>query len=371
MKKLLIFHPTIAPYRVDFFNKLNLAYETRTCLNYSKLLSQKTFDYTKISNLFNFSPKYLYKEYNFILFKLKRGIISEICEFKPDIILVSEFGYIAVLVILFKFLSHSKYKVISIVDDSYDMIINNNQFSIRHNIMEKFLVPFIDNVINVEPEVVKYFQEKYSKGIFFPIIQDENTIRLNYKDALDISKKYIEKYRLNDKKILLFVGRLVRIKNIDFVIKAFLSLNDKRYKLIIVGEGSYESTLKESVQKNENIIFTGHLQSNELYAWYNIAELFVLASIQEPFGAVTNEALLGGCFCLISNNAGSKCLIKDGVNGYTFDPYDDEKFANMLRRSFNDIPIRQYPLLLRGNRMMNSFKYYFNNLINKIDSNGN
>ena len=44
------------------------------------------------------------------------------------------------------------------------------------------------------------------------------------------------------------------------------------------------------------------------------------------------EALLAGCRCLISNKAGSCCLIEDGVNGYVFDPYHiDELTSYMLK----------------------------------------
>ena len=46
-KRLLIFHPTIAPYRIDFFNDLYRAFDTRVCLQYWNLRDQ-TFDYEKI-----------------------------------------------------------------------------------------------------------------------------------------------------------------------------------------------------------------------------------------------------------------------------------------------------------------------------------
>ena len=57
MKKLLIFHPTIAPYSIDFFNDLNKTFETRVCLRYYNLKSQK-FDYDKIAAQFEFEPIY-------------------------------------------------------------------------------------------------------------------------------------------------------------------------------------------------------------------------------------------------------------------------------------------------------------------------
>lgn len=76
--------------------------------------------------------------------------------------------------------------------------------------------------------------------------------------------------------------------------------------------------------KIERYIIPWEKTGHELYAWYNIAQLFVLASWQEAFGAVTNEALQGGCRCLISELAGSQCLIKEGINGCTFNPHDQK-----------------------------------------------
>ena len=57
-KRLLIFHPTIAPYRIDFFNDLYRAFDTRVCLQYWNLRDQ-TFDYDKLYARFRFHPFYL------------------------------------------------------------------------------------------------------------------------------------------------------------------------------------------------------------------------------------------------------------------------------------------------------------------------
>ena len=39
MSKLLIFHPTIAPYRIDFFNDLSRSFDSRICLKYWKFMT--------------------------------------------------------------------------------------------------------------------------------------------------------------------------------------------------------------------------------------------------------------------------------------------------------------------------------------------
>lgn len=364
-KKLLVFHPIIAPYRIDLFNTLSKKYEMKFCMFQRNLKSQK-FDYKNISKHFNFQPIILEQFYKIPFFKIRKEIFSTIRKFDPDIILVSECGYVSIAAVIYKKIFGKHYKIISIIDDSYDMLTNNNQFSKKHELAEKILIPFFDNIINVEPRVTSFFQEKYKKGIYFPIIQDEQKIRSIYEQVLPISEKYINQYHLKDKKVILFVGRLVKLKNIHTLIQVFKELNLPNTNLVIVGNGEEEEKLKKLADNNSNIIFTGRLEGETLYAWYNIAEIFILPSTQEAFGAVTNEALIGGCFALISNKAGSNCLIENGINGYTFNPYETQEFAKTIKESIKKIPLRKYPLTVRENKMQHSFSQYIDELLYQI-----
>lgn len=365
MKKILIFHPVVAPYRIDFFNSLAQNFEVKFCMFYRNLIDQ-TFEYKKISDLFLYEPVILDQFYKLPFLKIRKHIISTIKDFNPDIIIVPECGYVSLITVLYKILFRKSFKVISIIDDSYDMIANDNFFSLKHKYAEKILIPLFDDVINVEPKVTDCFQKKYHKGIFFPIVQDETRIRNAYQAALPVSQKYIEKYNLQNKKVILFVGRLVKVKNIDFAIKAFLDGNFTDASFVIIGGGEEEKRLKDLAQNNSNVIFTGRLEGEPLYAWYNIAEIFILPSSLEPFGAVTNEALIGGCFCLISNKAGSSCLIENGKNGYTFDISDIDELTRLMKESLERIEPRHYPLELRENRMLFSYKQSIDRLIQEI-----
>lgn len=76
------------------------------------------------------------------------------------------------------------------------------------------------------------------------------------------------------------------------------------------------------------------LEGEELFAWYDVADVHILASCQEAFGAVTNEALIAGCFSVVSKKAGSQCLIKDGVNGFNVDPDSIEDISNGIVKAF-------------------------------------
>lgn len=365
-KKLLVFHPVVAPYRVDLFNYLSTFYEIKFYTFRKNLTSQK-FNYENISKELKFRPIVLDQFYKIPYFKIRQGIFAAIREFSPDIVLVSECGYASIAPIIYKKIFRKHYKILSIIDDSYDMLTNNNQFSKKHEWAEKILIPYFNNIINVEPRASLYFQKKYKKGIYFPIIQDEIRVRGLYEQALPTSQQYINQYQLREKKILLFVGRLVALKNVKFLIQAFNKLNNPNVVLVIVGSGEEENVLKQISYNNPNIIFTGRLEGEALYAWYNIAELFVLPSTQEAFGAVTNEALIGGCFALVSHKAGSNCLIESGINGYIFNPYNEQEFVELLQKTIKETPLRRYPLIIRKSKMQLPFLEYVKGLINQIE----
>lgn len=360
-RKLLIFHPIIAPYRIDFFNRLSEAFETKVCLMWRNLHDQ-TFDYRKIEEQFDFAPTYMEESTCMI----PRCVFSNLRAFNPDVVLVSEVGLTSILVILYRFLFRKKYRIISIIDDSYDMLINNRHFTRRHELAERLLIPLFDDVINVEPRVADFFQEKYGKGICFPIIVDEHKARKRYEDILPISENFVRKYGLEGKKVVLFVGRLVEIKNPQGIVNAFKKITDPDLRLVLVGSGNYQDTLADLAKDDGRIIITGRFEGDELYAWYNIASVFCLPSFVEPFGAVTNEALLGGCWSLISEKAGSQCLIEEGINGNLIYPYNQDDFVDKLSEAIERQRETHLPLELKDNFMRISFDDAFKNLMTKM-----
>lgn len=343
---MLVFHPIIAPYRIDFFNSLSEEYDAKICLTWRNLHDQ-TFDYAKIEEQFAFTPTYLDKR---VLRVIPFGIIETIREFQPDIVIVPECGLLSLVVVAYRALNHANYKVVSMIDDSYDMI-RGHQFTKKHEWAEKLLIPRFDNVINVDSRTTAFLQQKYSKGIYFPIISDEVKVRERYQRVLPISEKLVKEYRLEGKKIVLFVGRLVEVKNIPALVMAFRKINGGDLRLILVGDGNCREKLEKMCKEDSRILLVGRYEGDELYAWYNLAHIFCLPSLREAFGAVTNEALLGGCWCLVSDKAGSQCLISQGKNGVVFDPYDENALKELLAEELMKQKPLSLPLQLRENRM--------------------
>ena len=356
-KKLLVFHIAVAPYRVDFFNRLNKMFDARICFLFQSI-------YSNIKKQLGFTPIFINRSDGVL--RWIKCIVFQIRSFKPDVVVCSEFNLATLAVVLLKILTFKKYRIISMVDDSYNMIADGNSFSRKHIWATRILMPFIDNVVNVEPRVVEFFQKKYGKGVYMPIIVDENNARKRLQRILPISQEYVKKYNLEGKMVLLFVGRFVGLKNIPFAIDAFLKANVKNSVFVIVGDGPEKENIQRMVQNRNEVIFTGRLEGDDLYAWYNIAQVFTLQSTREAFGAVTNEALLGGCYCLVSNLAGSNCLIEENVNGNIIDPYDAVKYVELLKTAFDKVKPISLPLSLKDNLMIEKFDNCFENMIKKL-----
>ncbi|GAA6530410.1 glycosyl transferase [Segatella asaccharophila] len=362
-KKLLVFHSTIAPYRVDLFNDLSHAFDATICFS----TKFKVFkDTSKIDKLLEYSPVYLVHKKKNIYQAESSEYVRMLKETNPDVVLTAEMGVNTIITLLYRWIHRKHYKVVSMCDDSYDMIANNNDHSLRHRIVRRVVTPYLDNLILVEPKVVDWYQNHYHKGVWFPIIRDEDKARKNYERLIPESQELVNKYRLAGKHVFLYVGRLVALKNVKTIIQAFKELNDNNSVLVIIGSGEEEGNLHKEAEAANNIIFTGRLEDDNLYKWYNVATAFILASYQESFGAVTNEALLAGCWAIVSRRAGSQCLVMPGVNGDVFSPTDTDELCQKMKEICKLLPALPDYLSLKPNAMIYGYRELLGNLVETL-----
>ena len=170
-------------------------------------------------------------------------------------------------------------------------------------------------------------------------------------------------YGLHGKRVVLYVGRLAPEKNLECLVRAAAALPEDAV-LVIAGSGSLGPELQDlAVRLKVSAIFTGWLEGERLAAWYNLADVFVLPSLVEPFGAVVNDALAAGCFCLVSGRCGSSCLIRQGWNGELFDPEDEERLASLLREACRNRGVRPFFPHLKECLMPAGFREYVNHLM--------
>ena len=155
----------------------------------------------------------------------------------------------------------------------------------------------------------------------------------------DISKKEIlNKYSINEefKKIVLFVGRISKMKGIDVLIKAAKIYEKEDVLTLIVGDGEYREELENLKQELnlKNVIFLGNKAHNELKDLYGISDVLVLPSRKEALPLVAIEALACGTPAIVTDKTGMEQFSNKDV-GLTFEMDNDKMLAEKINMVIN------------------------------------
>lgn len=139
----------------------------------------------------------------------------------------------------------------------------------------------------------------------------------------------------------LYIGRFSSEKNIFMLLKAYRNLKLRGYKdwgLILVGNGPLKEAILAFIKKENlsDVVMPGFIQKEYLPQFFSVSDIFVLPSLSEPWGLVVNEAMAAGLPVLVSTNCGCyPDLVKEGSNGFGFDPNHVDRLA-MLIHDFAD-----------------------------------
>jgi len=136
----------------------------------------------------------------------------------------------------------------------------------------------------------------------------------------------------------LYAGRFVERKNLAMLITAFhearqTSPHGNEWGLILSGEGNQKQRLQELVRSLgcEAVHWMDPCEWYEVPIRYTLADVAVLPSTFEPFGFVTNEAMVYSMPVLVSERCGSAHdLVVDGLTGFRFDPHNQSDFTSKL-----------------------------------------
>lgn len=121
--------------------------------------------------------------------------------------------------------------------------------------------------------------------------------------------------------LLLYVGRLGAEKEIDRIKPVLEAIPNAR--LALVGDGPHRSAL-EKYFTGTPTHFVGYLTGTELGSAFASADAFIFPSRTETLGLVLLEAMAAGCPVVAARSGGIPDIVTDGVNGYLFDPADEE-----------------------------------------------
>jgi 1,2-diacylglycerol 3-alpha-glucosyltransferase len=118
------------------------------------------------------------------------------------------------------------------------------------------------------------------------------------------------------------------------------SLQPSAFDLVIAGEGERRAEIERTVREckvSDHVHLIGAKGYSELPAYYAHASAFIHASTTEQWGLVVNEAMASGLPVLVSNRCGCAAdLVKEGENGWTFEPTNEDEMADLMLRISSD-----------------------------------
>lgn len=153
------------------------------------------------------------------------------------------------------------------------------------------------------------------------------------KEGLANKTNLKKKYNIQNYKVVLFVGRLSEKKGVHVLLEAMKDIMNKYPKvaLVIVGSKWFggnkvddytKSLITISKELTGPIVFTGFLPPSEVYAHYNMADIFVCPSQwREPLARVHYEAMAAGIPIITTNRGGNAEVVSGLGNGYVIDDY--------------------------------------------------
>lgn len=166
------------------------------------------------------------------------------------------------------------------------------------------------------------------------------------KDVFHKTDKDIARQNLGldqGKRHILFIGNLVKVKGIKYLIAAMTHLDDQAH-LHILGDGQDKEKLLAQVKGlkcKKMIHFHGSVEHSKLIDWYNAADVLCLPSLAEGCPNVVLESLACGTPVVASNVGGLPELINDKSKGMLVSPANSHALADSLKIMIHEKPQKQ------------------------------
>ena len=225
---------------------------------------------------------------------------------------------------------------------------------VKNNLMkqaDKIISASLDYVAHSSiRDIWKKYPEKFVEIPFGVYLNKFHVLPHDIPELQNLRKKY----GIGEKdRVVMFLGGLDeahRFKGVDILLRA--THNAQRIthntKILICGDGDkrmdYEDLAKE-LKIEKQVIFAGRISDEELVLHYNLADIFVLPSIDksEAFGMVLVEAMACGVPVMASNLPGVRSVFENGVQGYTVAP-NSERHLRAKLEEYLKYPQRRWKM---------------------------
>ncbi len=204
---------------------------------------------------------------------------------------------------------------------------------------------------------------EFVKNLYIDGFKNYNTefhVCLNGIDDSNFKKRITNKERLEIRKsfgvvdkdlLIIYCGRLVHEKGVKELIKGVLDTKNENIKLLIIGSSNFQDGKMTNYIKilqgmmeghEQQIFFTGYVPNDQIYKYYQSADIQVVCSICEEAGSLVNvEGMMSGLALIVTDSgaiseytSGNCCDVIYKYNSLN-DDKDGEKVAEQLTEKFN------------------------------------
>lgn len=216
------------------------------------------------------------------------------------------------------------------------------------DIISKFYTYSIGKkIIQKCPKIVVIYKKLINDLVSFGIGEEKISLIPNGVDVekfgdIDSENLQLLKNRLHiddDEKILLFVGRISKIKRIEKIVDISSRLFQEGFKIktLIVGDGPYKKEIEDYSKKiDSKVLFCGWVEAKNLPLFYSLANLVVLPSLSEGLPNILLEAGAAKKPSVAFNINGTSDIILHGRTGFLASRDIEEQFYLYCKRILSD-----------------------------------
>lgn len=346
--KVLYCNPIFLDYRIPFYKKLNELFNKNFFVLYGTNKYKGRFEstlkriQTEMSEMtFSFNGDHIYSTYyhkfDVITPKGYRipitiGLLRNIRKIKPEVLITEGFFQWTPLVILYSIIFRVP------VFMGYERTLYTERNKSKFTIWTRtFTNLFIAGYLVNGTETKKYLQSlgiKENKIHIGGMSADSRGLQDAIASFPNEEKEKFRKRICQDKGLTyLVVGRVEEPKGSPYLLEAWMK-HIKKYpndRIVFIGNGDLLEEMREKYKAESSILLEGRVEYTNVYKYYAIADVFILPTVNDNWSLVIPEAM--SCGLPVATSIYNGCytdLIKEGVNGFVFDTYNQESLIKTL-----------------------------------------
>ncbi|MBE5108558.1 glycosyltransferase family 4 protein [Bacillus thuringiensis] len=269
-------------------------------------------------------------------------------------------------------------------DSKFVLGLHNDMFA-EHKISipeGNVIIEMVTAIVTVsnyirETVIARFPQAEHKISIVYSGVNIKTSPPVWTRKGQEIRNEFRKKYAIQDKKVILFVGRLTKNKGADILIHAMKEIVKVRKDTVLVivgGKWFSDNRVNKYIKKlhrlakpiKEHVIFTKFIPADQIHNIFLMGDIFVCSSQwHEPLARVHYEAMAAGTPIITTNRGGNAEVITDEHNGCLIKEYNNPKeFSRLIQALLSQPEFAK--LMAQNGRQIVEKSFTFMHTANKL-----